>query len=1047
MRDKRERWQGRHTREDLSRDDLLFLLSILEGELQARDEVITVLKSEKTDSALLEAHYGFRGPERVLRALQRDSLQARRDHLQDVYEKPIAKLNHVVEAQKRSSKRMLEQLVEVSHFHTNALHRLEEQERGHRAFIRKSNCLTTLLEQDRERLKLLIIKEREYQEIKEKINEREVSALKEELTKLKAFALLVVKEQQSLTELLEEQRRRVRELTIITDHIKQDVGAASLSAKEEELKSLRLEVEHHKQVSIFNQSQYTMTAPSLLSEVEVLRRRVVEMEGKDEELIRIGDQCRDLDRRLARESSQCRSLKLEVDNLSSRISELDRIEEALVHSKQDCSTLKCSLEREREVSKMLSSELDTMKVRVRELEAAEGQMEKSEATIKQDLAKLRSLTVALVEDRKTMAERLRQAEEKLNRKEGKRNEQSNLATMTERLREDRQQALRSQADLEERLESIAKEKDELQHRLKTEEGKNGELQNKISIMKKRLQVLENRKEKEEKYTHSVQNNTNHHCQTEDNKVRELTQELDRLRKRLRDKEALEGELLKVEEDFESLEKRFKEEQRRSRALTEELEVAKRELSRYEQAEKQEVNQEHLLLCRLQKEQVKSRLLAREVDTLKEKLQKLMGTEESICRVQTDHSSLQRKVTQQEARNRELAKEMKELSSELDRYRRIKNLTPAVNTQHFSDLHQTTKEVQTEPADSLPPDYSEHSEKLDDENDDKDPNHNGQVINRRSSLVNNLNSLNSANNNVSQYSSHSGNGIDMHQTANGEVMMLTHTPGQPLHIKVTPHHVLNTATLEISSPTGDTATSYTSKAVIPTSAASPKQRITIIQNSGLPANAKTPPSSPDRTISPLQGTTITRMLSPNSSRSVTPDHSNSPIQIVTVRTCSPEPIEAANQATFCKTPEWQNSWQHQKSSSTDTSPSVITTEDNKIHIHLGSPYIQSLNGLTHSLPQPVGPYYLRHEQRTQVLANGCHVKGAGKITSSITISPATSPASHPSNITIPVGSLQKHGPTRIPKTKGYCTNRRSSITLNTGQENRKPPTVLTGKTLT
>uniref|UniRef100_A0A4W6D923 Filamin A interacting protein 1 like n=1 Tax=Lates calcarifer TaxID=8187 RepID=A0A4W6D923_LATCA len=891
---------------------------------------------------------------------------------------------------------MLKQLVEVSRSHSGALLKLEEQEGSHRAFIHKSNCLTSLLEQDRERLKLLIVKEREYQEIKEEKNEREVSALKEELTRLKAFALLVVKEQQCLSELLEQQRRCTEELTTIAYHIKQDVGA-----KKEELKSVHLEVEHHNQVSILNRSQNTMTAPSLLSEVEVLRRRVVEMEGKDEELIRMGDQCRDLDRRLAREISHCRSLKVEVDNLNGRISELDRIEEALVKSKQDCSILKGTLEREREVTKTLSSELDTLKVRVRDLEAAEGQMEKSEAMIRQDLAKLRSLTVALVEDRKAMAERLQQAEEKLNGKEGKRNEQSNLTTMTERLREERQQALRSQADLEERLKSIAKDKDDLQDRLKTEERRNVELQNKITIMKKRLQVLENRKEKEDKYTHSsIPNNTNHHCQTEDNQVKELTQELDRLQKRLQDKEMLEGELLKVEEDFESLDKRFKEEQRRSRALTEELEVAKRELSRYEQAEKQEVNQEHLLLCRLQKEQVKSRLLAREVDTLKEKLQRLMGTEESICKVQTDHSSLQRKLTQQEARNRELAKEMKELNSELDRYRRIKNLTPGANRQLFADPHQTTKEVQTEPADSLPPDYSENSEKLDEENDDKDPNHNTQVINRRSSLVNNLNSLNSANNNISQYSSHSGNGIDMHQTVNGEVMMLAHTPGQPLHIKVTPHHTLNTATLEISSPTGDTATSYTSTAVIPTSGASPKQRITIIQNSGLPAvNAKTPPSSPDRTISPLHGTTITRVLSPNSSRSVTPDHSNSPIQIVTVRTCSPEPTEAANQAVFCKTPEWQNSWQHHKSNSTDTSPSIITTEDNKIHIHLGSPYVQSLNGMTHSLPQPVGPYYLRHEQRTQVLTNGCYVKGAGKITSSITISPATSPASHSSNITV------------------------------------------------
>lgn len=777
-------------------------------------------------------------------------------------------------------------------------------------------------------------------------------------------------------------------MTAITDHIKQEVSAAYPSAKKEEIKSLHLEVEHQNQVSIVNQSKKTMTNPSLLSDVEALRRRVVEMEGKDEELLRMWDQCRDLDHRLAQETSHCRSLRVEVDRLGGRISELDRIEEALGKSKQDCSILMGSLEREREVSKMLSGELDILKARVRELEATEGQLEKSGAVISQDLAKLKSLTVALLEDRKTMAERLRQAEEKLNRKEGKRNEQSNLATMTERLRDERKQTMRSKADLEERIKGIAKEKDELQDRLETEEERNRELQNTITLMKKRLQVLENRKEKEDKYTYSsISNNPNHHCQTEDNKVKELIQELDRLRKRLQDKEMLEGELMKVEENFESLEKRFKDEQRRSQALTEELEVAKRELSRYDQAEKQKVNQEHLLLCRLQKEQVKSRLLGREVDTLKEKLQKLMGTEESICKVQTDHSMLQRKLTQQEVRNRELAKEMKELSSELDMYRQVKDLKPGASRQQCSDHHQTTKEVQTEEKGSLHSDYK-HSEKLDDEYEDEDPNHIAEVINRRSSLVNNLNSLNSANNNISQHSSHSANGIDMHQMVNGEVMMVTHTPGQPLHIKVTPHQIINTATLEISSPTGDTATSYTSTAVIPTSGASPKQRITIIQNSALsPVNTKTPPSSPDRTISPLNGTPISRALSPNSSRSVTPDHNNSPIQIVTVRTCSPEPTEAANQMIFCKTPERQNSWQYQKSNSTDTSPSIITTEENKIHIHLGSPYIASLNGMTHSIPQSVGPYYVRHEQRTQVLANGCHVKGVGKITSSITISPA------------------------------------------------------------
>lgn len=120
MRDKRERWEASRTRQDLSRDDLLFLLSILEGELQvrmiwshpaccrsvaespafycnvfntqARDEVIAVLKSERTDSALLGAQYGFSGPEKPLRALQRDSLRAQQYQLQDVYKNPTAQV-------------------------------------------------------------------------------------------------------------------------------------------------------------------------------------------------------------------------------------------------------------------------------------------------------------------------------------------------------------------------------------------------------------------------------------------------------------------------------------------------------------------------------------------------------------------------------------------------------------------------------------------------------------------------------------------------------------------------------------------------------------------------------------------------------------------------------------------------------------------------------------------------------------------------------------------------------------------------------------------
>lgn len=793
--------------------------------------------------------------------------------------------------------------------------------------------------------------------------------------------MLVVKEQQRLKDLLED---CTRELTAIADRISEDSSAAY--SHPNNYKSPHLQAEQYNRFSTFNHRQVTMTAPILPFEVEILKRRNAETEGKDEELLRVWDQCRDLDHRLAQESSRCRSLRAVVDKLNERISEMDRIEEDLGMSKLDCSVLKSSLEQEKEANKNLSSELVTLKARVRELEANQGKCEKSEAMIRQDLARFKSLTVALVEERRSMAESLRQAEEKLNRKESKRQEQSNLAFMTEKLRDERPPAESSKADLEERIKGITKEKSHLQERLQTEERRSRELQSEITMMKKRLQVLENMREKE----NSISNNAKL-CQIDDNKVQELTKELEWLRKTLHDKELLEGQLTKVEEDFRSLEKRFREEQKRCQALTAELEVANMELSRYDQAEKQEVNQEHLLLLHLQKEQVKSRLLSKEVNALKEKLQKLAGTEESICRVQTDHYSLQRKLAQQEIKNKELAREMKELIGELERCRQLKNLVPAANRQHFS-VSQTTKEVQTEER-SLPPRGNDASLKDDDDCKDEAV----EMIHRRSSLVNNLNCLNSANNNVCQYSNHSANGRDVQQTLNGDVMMVTHTPGQPLHIKLTPHHTLNTATLEISSPNGDAGASYTSTAVIPTNSSTPKQRITIIQNSALsPVNPKSSPSSPDQTMSPLNETSFSQVSSPYSSRSVTPDHNNPPIQIVTVRTCSPEPTEAANAPTLHKSAERHNSWQNQKSKSDS---GIITTEDNKIHIHLGSPYMQSLNSMTHSITQPVGPYFLRHEQRTQVLANGCHVTGVGKITSSITISPDGSPTSQPSNITL------------------------------------------------
>uniref|UniRef100_A0A1A7Z4D6 Filamin A interacting protein 1-like n=1 Tax=Iconisemion striatum TaxID=60296 RepID=A0A1A7Z4D6_9TELE len=1115
---------------DLSRDDLVFLLSLLEGELQARDEVITVLKAEKIDLALLEAKYGFVTPHKVLQALQRDSIQGKSDAFQeDIYEKPMVELDKLVEKQRETHRRMLEQLLMVEQAHKQALYKLEDEKRNHGEFMKKSDEFTNLLEQERERLKVLIDQEKAYQERKEEEYNKKITSLKEELTKLKSFSLMVVDEQQRLTEQLNQKTTKVQELSASFTQAQEELSSANVHLQEEQQKVFRLEAELHEQASRYHQEQEAMTAKltgedaqnrqlrqklsalsrqldeleesnktlrraeeelqelrdkisrgecgnsGLMSELEELRKRVLEMEGKDEELIRMEDHCRDLHKKLEKESNQSRCLKAEVDQLNHRIIDLEKLEDAFSKSKQECISLKSHLEKERTVSKVLSSEMEGLKVRVKELEASESQLGKTELMLKEDLTKLKTLTVMLVDDRKAMAEKVKQMENKVQNSTGKlQAEQDKVTSVTEKLIEESKKALRSKAELEEMMYSATKERDDLKAKLRTEEEKSNDLESKLNVMKKRLQALETiereylrNKAKEEHIKMPLANR----FQQEDNKVKELTQEVERLRCKLKDLKVVEGDLLKTAE-FESLEKRFNNEQEKAKALMEELEISRKELSKYQLAEKKECNQEHVLYKRLKDEEAKSSHLTREVAALKEKIHEYLGTEESICRMKTDHSTLQRKLTQQEVRNKELAREMETLTRELERYRRFsKSLRPGMNGRRFSDLHVSTKEVQTEPLDLMSPgsktvvplERAVVNGKLYDESDPEDNtsySNELQLTKCSPSLINNVNNLNNNMRRVrgpflrsKETPPHQANG-KMQPRHNGNHVqpgdvVLTHHPGQPLHIKVTPDHGHNTATLEITSPTTENPQSFTSTAVIPTSGGPPKQRITIIQNASISPTTKSispttksksssmseEPSSPDRALSPFTMTTYSRAMTPDSCGSVTPDRALSPIQIVSVMTSTPEhslstePLEVVGgHAVFRVTPERQSSWQVQRSNS--SGPNVITTEDNKIHIHLGSPFIQNISTQTQSLCHTAG----LQEQRTAPT-----VKGNSKITSSIMIKPTTTPVQRPSQITIPVEAFRRPGPTRIPKPKGFSSQKGpSSAAASLGLQSKIHP---------
>ncbi|XP_043965998.1 filamin A-interacting protein 1-like isoform X2 [Gambusia affinis] len=944
---------------------------------------------------------------------------------------------------------------------------------------------------------------------------------------------MVVDEQQRLTEQLNQKTVKVQDLSAGFSQAQEELSSANARLQEEEQKVFRLEAELREQASRHHQDQEAMTAKltsedaqnrhlrqklsalsrqldelgetnktlrraeeelqemrdkisrgecgnsSLMSELEELQKRVLEMEGKDEELIRMEDQCRDLNKKLEKETKQSRCLKAEVDQLNHRITDLEKLEDAFSKSKQECISLKSNLEKERTVSKVLSSELEALKVRVKELEATEGKVVKTEQTLKEDLTKLKTLTVMLVDERKAMADKLKQMENKVQNSTGKlQAEQNKVTSVTEKLIEESKKALRSKAELEEKMCFATKERDDLKAKLRTEEERNKDLESKVNMMKKRLQSLETiereflrSKAKEEQLKTPLANR----FQQEDNKVKDLTQEVEHLRRKLKDMKVAEEDSLKTPE-YETLEKRFVNEQERAKALMEELEVSRKELTMYQLNEKKECNQEHVLYKRLKEEEAKSSHLSREVTALKEKIHEYMGTEESICRMKTDHSTLQRKLTQQEVRNKELAREMETLTRELERYRRFsKSLRPGMNGRRFSDLHVSTKEVQTEPLDFMSPNSKTMvpleravvNGKLYDESEaDDGANYSNelQLTKYSPSLMNNVNNLN---NNLrrargpflkTKDAAHQVNG-KMQPRHNGNHVqtgdvVLTHCPGQPLHIKVTPDHGHNTATLEITSPNTETLQSFTSTAVIPTSGGPPKQRITIIQNASISPTTKSispttkskcssisdEPCSPDRALSPFTMTTYSRAMTPDSCDSVTPDRAMSPIQLVSVTTGAQdhsvpaEPVEVVGgHAVFRVTPERQSSWQVQRSNSSGSN--VITTENNKIHIHLGSPFIQAI-----STPSQVPGL---QEQKTQTIAN-CSTpaaKGSNKITSSIMIKPTSTPIQRPSQITIPLEAFRRPGPTRIPKPKGFCSQKSAiSPAINPGP----PPAAEVGR---
>ncbi|XP_041878470.1 leucine zipper protein 1 isoform X1 [Corvus kubaryi] len=312
---------------------------------------------------------------------------------------------------------------------------------------------------------------------------------------------------------------------------------------------------------------------SMLADIEALRKRVLKIEGKDEEIRKAEELCRLMKEKLEEEESLTRDLKSEIELLQRRMAELEKLEEAFSRSKNDCTQLCLSLNEEKNLTKKISTELEILRVKVKELESSEDRLDKSEQTLTGELEKLKSLALSFITERKHFNEREKQ-NEKIIQELTQKLEQNNKLNRADQTRNASNLLERSSNNLLDRND------------MRIEDDLNSALPSKETRRKGSVDYLKH-VENESRNKSENQKNKNQ----EDNKVKDLTQEIEKLKTQIKHFESLEEELKKVRAKNNDLQDSYLSEQNKNKLLTGQLEEIKMQIKKQKDLENGEVENE------------------------------------------------------------------------------------------------------------------------------------------------------------------------------------------------------------------------------------------------------------------------------------------------------------------------------------------------------------------------------------------------------------------------------------------------------------------------
>ncbi|XP_060930727.1 CTTNBP2 N-terminal-like protein [Limanda limanda] len=300
--------------EALSRAELLTFLSILEGELEAQDEVIHTLRAQHRD-AFIQERYGQYDLSDPFLALQRDNKSAERQsplpehqtHLQGraVGPNPLAVLKLVMAHCKRMQDRMMGQLAAAESSHRRMIADLEEEKRRHAQDSAHSEDLTVMLQTERDQLLQQLEGERDSVRRLEKEQAQLVSKVEESLSQQQRVSSTLTLELQKASGQAQEEAQKVSQLQTLLQDETSALEKIQGILESERSRAAQLEARSEGQQAEFD------------SELERMKAKVSKMEERSRELER---QVEELRKRLAEPEEGKEGVKEDVTEVKETLS-------------------------------------------------------------------------------------------------------------------------------------------------------------------------------------------------------------------------------------------------------------------------------------------------------------------------------------------------------------------------------------------------------------------------------------------------------------------------------------------------------------------------------------------------------------------------------------------------------------------------------------------------------------------------------------------------------------------------------------------------------